>query len=463
MNFKLRSLVAATLAGSMMMGFGANAMADSTTDIVNALISKGVLTEEEGALLTKGRQNEADGQAKALKKASKLNVSDAIDNATVYGDIRVRHETRKGDKTDENSNTVTDSQTRDRERYKVTLGVKTEAGKFYTDLALAMGSAGRSDNATFGGATGATNGSGQKEAVYIKRAMLGWKATDWLALEAGRVKNPLYTTPMVWDGDLTFEGLVQKANFKVGDSKVFLNAVQSQYLGDTKTYDVAADSKSNWLFAFQGGLETPLTDKAKAKIAATYTTYSNSSRGGTFAPTIGDTTVVATSIGTNDLKLIEIPAEISFKTDGPVSFKLFGDFVYNIDGDKRAAAACAVYGNACNKAVDDKAWLLGAAISSQASKKVALGDWSAKLWYQDVGVYSVDPNAVDSDFMDSKVNMQGVVLKTQYNLSENVFVNFAAGHGTRKNDSYNTAGVSGDIGYNLKKYELYQLDMTYKF
>ena len=96
MNFKLRSLVAATLAGSMLMGFGVNAMADSTTDIVNALVAKGVLTEEEGALLTKGRTDEAAGQAKALKKASKLKVSDAIDNATVYGDIRVRYEDRSG-------------------------------------------------------------------------------------------------------------------------------------------------------------------------------------------------------------------------------------------------------------------------------------------------------------------------------------------------------------------------------
>jgi len=69
----------------------------STTDIVNALVAKGVLTEEEGALLNKGREGEAAGQAKALKKASKLSVSDAVDNAQVYGDIRVRYEDREGD------------------------------------------------------------------------------------------------------------------------------------------------------------------------------------------------------------------------------------------------------------------------------------------------------------------------------------------------------------------------------
>lgn len=63
MSFKLHNLVAATLAGSLLMGFGVNAMADSTDDIVNALIAKGVLTEEEGALLMKGRAGEKEAAA----------------------------------------------------------------------------------------------------------------------------------------------------------------------------------------------------------------------------------------------------------------------------------------------------------------------------------------------------------------------------------------------------------------
>ena len=69
MNFKLRSLVEATLEGSMLMGFGANAMADSTDDILNALIAKGILTEEEGALLQKGRTGEKEA-AEAKKKTA---------------------------------------------------------------------------------------------------------------------------------------------------------------------------------------------------------------------------------------------------------------------------------------------------------------------------------------------------------------------------------------------------------
>ncbi|CAN4273428.1 OprP Phosphate-selective porin [Methylophilaceae bacterium] len=76
MNFKLRSLVAATLTGSMLMGFGTSAMADSTDDILNALIAKGILTEEEGALLQKGRTGEKEAAAEKKKTAVSIKNKD---------------------------------------------------------------------------------------------------------------------------------------------------------------------------------------------------------------------------------------------------------------------------------------------------------------------------------------------------------------------------------------------------
>jgi phosphate-selective porin len=67
MNFNLRASAVA-VAGALLMATATTAMADSTLDIVNALVTKGVLTEEEGALLTKGRNNEADFQKKKESK-----------------------------------------------------------------------------------------------------------------------------------------------------------------------------------------------------------------------------------------------------------------------------------------------------------------------------------------------------------------------------------------------------------
>lgn len=78
MNSKLKNLVAATLAGSFLMGFGAPAMADSTDDIINALIAKGVLTEEEGSLLMKGRTGEKEAAENKKKSAVTAKFKDGI-------------------------------------------------------------------------------------------------------------------------------------------------------------------------------------------------------------------------------------------------------------------------------------------------------------------------------------------------------------------------------------------------
>jgi phosphate-selective porin OprO and OprP len=78
MNFKLRKLVATTLTSTFLLGFGANAMADSTDDIVNALMAKGVLTEEEGALLLKGRAGEKDASDKKKESAVSAKYKDGL-------------------------------------------------------------------------------------------------------------------------------------------------------------------------------------------------------------------------------------------------------------------------------------------------------------------------------------------------------------------------------------------------
>ncbi len=465
MNFKLSNLVAATLAGSMLMGFGANAMADSTTDIVNALVAKGVLTEEEGALLTKGRTDEAAGQAKALKKASKLKISDAIDSAELYGDIRVRHEYRSATNQAVGSAAPVEKD-RNRDRYKITLGVKTESGDWYSDLAFAMGQEGRSDNATFGGSKGVDNivilnGQQKKEALFVKRAMVGYKATDWLALEAGRIANPLYTTEMVWDKDLTLDGGAAKLNFNRNDTKFFLTGAWFQYRGDDIQLSAGANASTNNVVVGQAGFETPITEQLKGKAAISYYQYGARNTDGLFVPTLKTATSMATAsvIGTNNLQILEVPAELTYKYNDSIGVKLYGDYVINLDADARALAAN--NGGVANG--DDTAWLLGLEVKSQAGKKEAKGDWNAKVWYQETGVYALDPNAVDSDFFDSKINVKGTVFKAQYAASANTFVNFAYGHGSRYNGNVGVTGVSGDTSYNFTSFDLLQLDLTYKF
>jgi phosphate-selective porin len=89
MNSKLHRIVMATVASSMLAGLSFSAMADSTVDLVQALVSKGVLTEEEGALLSKGRSTEVEVQKKKESKSwtSRVNLRGYVQvrNTTMLG------------------------------------------------------------------------------------------------------------------------------------------------------------------------------------------------------------------------------------------------------------------------------------------------------------------------------------------------------------------------------------------
>ncbi len=76
-TIKMRG-IAAAVTGSLLLGFGANAIADSTDDILNALIAKGVLTEEEGELLMKGRNGEKEAAAKKKETGISASYKDGI-------------------------------------------------------------------------------------------------------------------------------------------------------------------------------------------------------------------------------------------------------------------------------------------------------------------------------------------------------------------------------------------------
>lgn len=71
-NIQLRRVVMAALTGSALLGFGSNAMADSTFDLIQALVDKGVLTEEEAMPLMKSRANDEKAAQKKEKSFARV-------------------------------------------------------------------------------------------------------------------------------------------------------------------------------------------------------------------------------------------------------------------------------------------------------------------------------------------------------------------------------------------------------
>jgi phosphate-selective porin OprO/OprP len=75
MNFNKKLAVA--VSGAVLLMAGQVAMADSTSDIVDALVGKGVLTEEEGKLITKGHESKTKVTPVIKEKDGSFTIEDA--------------------------------------------------------------------------------------------------------------------------------------------------------------------------------------------------------------------------------------------------------------------------------------------------------------------------------------------------------------------------------------------------
>ena len=82
MNIQNKILVGAVALATA--SISANVYADSTQDLIDALITKGVLTEDEGALLAKGRKAEKKNEGKVgFKNGFKLESPDGESNMKI--------------------------------------------------------------------------------------------------------------------------------------------------------------------------------------------------------------------------------------------------------------------------------------------------------------------------------------------------------------------------------------------
>ncbi len=74
MSITLKRAVLAAVTGTALFGYGANAMADASFDLIQALVDKGVLTEEEAMPLLKSRANDEKAAEKKEKSFAKVEV-----------------------------------------------------------------------------------------------------------------------------------------------------------------------------------------------------------------------------------------------------------------------------------------------------------------------------------------------------------------------------------------------------
>ena len=249
---------------------------------------------------------------------------------------------------------------------------------------------------------------------------------------------------------------------------LFANLAQFVYDDDNPENPVGAPRTSGvklapttdaWLLAWQVGARFTFPNNLYAQLAPTL--YNYTGNGDTFNghfvggnPAFSNSDSVATNQwGINSLLVFDMPMEIGWKI-GELPVRIFGDFAFNIEGHDRAKAA-----GFPDKGDQRYAYQVGAGIGQLKAKH----DWQLQAFWQHTEQFSLDPNLVDSDFFDSRVNIEGVVVQGGYALSDAVIFNLNYGYGWAADKSLGTGGT-GDIAINpLNKYQIFQADLNVKF
>ena len=357
-------------------------------------------------------------------------------------------------------------------------GVVTVTGKTTTGKAI-TGVADKTASLT----NGKTN---FQDTLFVGQVFLKYQPVDWMTLEAGKFRPNLVSTRMIWDADICPEGLGENFLWHFGDTGAHgptgptgdgkeskmetpppqgmsfdLFANFAQYVYDDGGFENQfnsgagtaaspltqnANSTSNWLLGFQLGGKVNFTPTTYFQVAPTYYCYTEGGSWSNSAFFNGDSPLVIVNknsatvlnfnqTATNNLGIGDIPVEFGSKI-GPVPFTVFGDFAYNFYGQERATNA-----GHPDKGNEDIAWQAGLSLGGIKHK----GDFEIRGWWQRSEQYALDPNIVDDDIFDGRLNMQGIYVKATYALADavNVSVEYCNGH--RIDSSLGTAGT-GALG-----------------
>lgn len=499
--------ILSVLTGTMLLG-PVTVRGQDNNALLDLLVRKKIITTQEAQEVRAELTQEAAAKASS-SSGDKWKLSTPITELELYGDTRLRYEYRGGE-TASTTSQPHDWLERSRERYRLRIGLRgILADDWFFGVRLETSQNPRSTNVTFGDDTSTSSGTSttingpfakNSDGINVGQAYLGYKGFPDLTLTAGKMPNPIITTLMVWDADINPEGAAEqwKHTFtfnlsggggqalqslsKDGKSVVegagseplklkidlFANFAQFVYddanpenpLGPRKTSNGNLNPNTDaWLLAWQVGAKFTFPKNLYVQVAPVLYNYTGS--GDTFnspfvggSPNLSNSDSLATNqTGIDHLLVLEVPAEFGFRLAG-LPMRIFTDFAVNFEADERATAA-----GFPGKGDQRYAYLAGLGIGQLK----ATNDWELRVWWQHTDQYSLDPNLVDSDIWDSRVNMEGIAVSAGYMLSNAVTFNLTYAYGWPSDKSLGTGG-NGDIGINpLNRYQLFQADLNVKF
>ncbi|MFA7345867.1 MAG: putative porin [Terrimicrobiaceae bacterium] len=401
-------------------------------------------------------------------------------------------------------------QNRNQFRIRARFGADINMGENFTSgfrVATGQNNSPVSTNQSLGLANSATQGQGgnfSKYALWLDRAFLRYDLpvnnkpllTAWL----GRFDNPFFSTRLIWDEDLGWDGGALKLQYDVLRCFTpFVTAgafvVYNTDFNFSSNQPVKFQSYDKYLYAIQGGFEFRPTRDWKLKVAASYYYFKNiegklstpytpqtindASDTDNSRPSFaqkGNTYMAIRNIvpdASNDFGAINqwqyyglatkfeelaLTARLDYNGFEPVQISIIGEYVKNLAWNSEAINLIAVNNRGAVDTTelsavgpyegDPTAWLLEMRVGTPTLSK--RWDWSIDVGYRWIGSDAVVDGFNDSDFGLGGTNMKGFTVGGYLALSQNVYI------------SLRWMGADSIAGPQYKT-NIFQIDVNSKF
>src|SRR6266850_2798182 len=201
-----RKFILTAIAASFLLGPMSILHAQDAGALLDLLVRKKIITDQDAEEVRAELTKEA-----AATSGGKWKLSTPITELELYGDARVRYEYRGSMRPDDVAGNPEDWQERERERYRLRIGLRgTLADDWFFGVRLETSNKRNSTNVTFGGDGGTGPFAKDDDGMFVGQAYLGYKGIHDVTLTVGRMPQPLVTTLMTWDADINPEGMAEQ-------------------------------------------------------------------------------------------------------------------------------------------------------------------------------------------------------------------------------------------------------------
>ncbi len=359
----------------------------------------------------------------------------AADNAP-FANAYVDPQRTNEQRSDQFLNTTED---RDRLRARLRFGVQANIVRDQLDAGFRLVTGSSSDPVS----TNQTLGNSSRPySVFLDRVFLAWRSRNnvWSAW-GGRMPNPWFSTDLVWDEDLAFDGIALKVNPLRDFTESSPDFDPFVTLGAFPLQEVELSQRDKWLYGAQAGFNARLGGSSKMVFAVAYYDYRNiegelNALGSNLldytAPQFlqkgnnlfnisqsGDT-LLGLASDFNELNLTASIANYSF---APTHVILTLDYVKNQGFDeqeilRRTSGSALAPFSFINQDID------GHQIKLTVGRPIVerQGEWQASFAYKKVGGNAVLDAFTDSDFHLGGTDAKGWILGGAYGLALNTWL-----------------------------------------